>query len=184
MATSSYSNPLRFAYLLIIPLVALMAVGAIFKDSLTYRDVPISILFKALEDGIARNALLTGRKKILHWRLGSMGVEEDIKAFYRPKIRDEIELDRFIHQIFYDNTGYVGESYFVNSQGKLQFKKPPDTEFNQWYQLASKVGLVAGSRIENNTLYVIGAQGAIAPYKTISATFPLEKLRQMEQVHE
>jgi hypothetical protein len=52
-----------------------------------------------------------------------MGVEEKIKSFYRPKIRDEAKLDQYIHQILYDRTGYVGEAYQVNSEGVLVLKK-------------------------------------------------------------
>ncbi len=41
---------------------------------------------------------------------------------YRDQISDENELDRYIHQIFYENTGYVGQAYKVNSQGQLVAK--------------------------------------------------------------
>jgi hypothetical protein len=51
-----------------------------------------------------------------------MGVEAQIKDFYRSQIDSEQELDRHIHQIFYDNTGYVGEAYQVNSEGILNNK--------------------------------------------------------------
>jgi hypothetical protein len=156
-------------------------IGFARGESLTFRKVPVSIIFKALQDPTALKALLQKRKKMLHDRLSALGVEEDIKNYYRPKIRDEIELDRYIHQIFYDNTGYIGIGYYVDSAGQLQFKKPPDTGFNQWFQLASDVGLVVGSKIENGVIYVIGPQGEIAPYTAISTAFPLEKLQKWSQ---
>jgi hypothetical protein len=183
MAKSNYLNSRAMGSLVLASLAILSVVGFLFRESLTFREVPLSILLKAMEDRTALLALLTGRKRLLHWRLGELGVEEEIKAFYRPKIRNEIELDRYIHQIFYDNTGYIGESYFVDAQGKLQFKTPPDREFNQWFQLASKVGLVVGSKIEDDRLYVLGSKGAKVPYKEIAAAFPLETLRKMEQAY-
>lgn len=51
-----------------------------------------------------------------------MKIEEQIKDFYRPQIPDEQELDRYIHQIFYNTTGYVGKAYKVNSEGSLVSK--------------------------------------------------------------
>lgn len=116
---------------------------------------------------------------MLHNRLSALGIEEDIKAYYRPKIQNEIALDRYIHQIFYDNTGYVGTGYFVDSAGKLQFRQPPEMAFNQWFQLAFRAGLVVDSKLDNGVIYVVDPQGRIVPYKAIAAMFPVEKLRQM-----
>jgi hypothetical protein len=84
--------------------------------------VPLPIVIDFLKDDTARNAYFQGNKKLLHNRLDQMGVEEQIKDFYRSQINSEPELDRHIHQIFYDNTGYVGEAYRVNAEGILKFK--------------------------------------------------------------
>ncbi|NER25996.1 MAG: hypothetical protein F6J96_35965, partial [Symploca sp. SIO1C2] len=46
-----------------------------------------------------------------------------IKAFYRPRIQDETQLDQHIHQILYDRVGYVGDAYQVNSEGVLVLKE-------------------------------------------------------------
>jgi len=52
-----------------------------------------------------------------------LGVEEIVKNYYRPKISDEFQLDQYIHQIFYNWTGYVGNNYRVNPQGKIILTK-------------------------------------------------------------
>ncbi|MDX2212543.1 MAG: hypothetical protein SFY66_04560 [Oculatellaceae cyanobacterium bins.114] len=85
--------------------------------------VPSSIVMQFLQDDIARNAYFTGDKAGLHNRLDDMGIEAQMKTFYRPQISDETELDQHIHQILYDRTGYVGEAYQVNSRGILVLKE-------------------------------------------------------------
>lgn len=82
----------------------------------------MSIIREFLADEKARDAYFAGNKKALHDRLEQMGIEEDIKAYYRPQIPDEAKLDQHIHQILYERTGYVGRSYKVNSQGVLILK--------------------------------------------------------------
>ncbi|MEM8780233.1 MAG: hypothetical protein AAGF26_15450 [Cyanobacteria bacterium P01_G01_bin.49] len=84
--------------------------------------VPMPIVIESLKDEIVRKAYFQGRKQLLHDRLGEMGIEEKIKDFYRSQASSERELDQRIHQIFYDNTGYVGEAYRVNSRGILIHK--------------------------------------------------------------
>ncbi|GAB4381895.1 MAG: hypothetical protein Kow00121_41310 [Elainellaceae cyanobacterium] len=86
-------------------------------------DVPLSIVALFLQDETARTAYLQGDRQQLHARLQTLGVEERIKAFYRPQFQDEIELDRYIHQIFYDRTGYVGLNYRVDANGQLVFRE-------------------------------------------------------------
>ena len=88
-------------------------------DRLVIRRVPLPILLEFLKDDTARKAYFQDNKKTLHDRLNQMGVEEKIKDFYREQIPNEYALDRHIHQIFYDNTGYIGKAYQVNSQGTL-----------------------------------------------------------------
>lgn len=84
--------------------------------------VPLPIVINFLKDDTARNAYFQGDKKLLHNRLDEMGVERQIKDFYRAQIGSEQELDRHIHQIFYDNTGYVGQAYQVDSEGILEVR--------------------------------------------------------------
>lgn len=81
--------------------------------------IPSSILMMFLQDATARDAFLQGDHQGLHARLSEMGVEEMMKDYYRPRIADEAELDRYVHQLFYDRTGYVGEAYRVAPNGKL-----------------------------------------------------------------
>lgn len=91
-------------------------------EHFTIGGVPTSIVINFLQDETARNAYFQGDSNKLHARLQSMGVEERVKAFYRPQIRDEVKLDQHIHQILYERTGYVGEAYQVN-QGVLVLKQ-------------------------------------------------------------
>lgn len=135
-----------------------------------------------LGDKTALIAYLKGDKRGLHDRLQAMGVEEEIKAFYRPKIRDEVKLDQYIHQIFYENAGYVGDGYYVNSQGTLTLKQSVSDDFKQWFKLAYEAGVVTGSRQENGIQYVISPQGNVAPYKDIAAAIPLEMLRPLAEI--
>ncbi len=156
----------------------------ISDKSTTISGVPASILLKTLEDEKVRDALLNKQKTALHNRLKQMGVEEEIKAFYRPKIQDEAELDRYIHQIFYNNVGYVGDAYYVDRAGILQYKLPPDAAFKEWFKLAYAAGIVIGSRQENGIQYVISPKGTLAPFKDISALFPkavLEKMLELKK---
>ena len=152
------------------------------RETVTIGEVPINIVWKFLGDEKARNAYLKRNKRELHDRLEAMGIEEDIKAFYRPKIQDEARLDQYIHQIFYHDTGYVGDGYYVNSQGILILRQPISNEFNQWFKLAYKAGVVTGSRQENGVIYVISQKGEVAPYKEIAAIFPVELLRSLTEV--
>jgi hypothetical protein len=84
-------------------------------------QAPIIVSF--IQDETARSAYFKGDSKKLHDRLQDMGVEEQIKAFYRPQIGDEVQLDQYIHQLLYNRTGHVGDAYKVNSQGILVLKK-------------------------------------------------------------
>ncbi len=88
-------------------------------NRLVFKGVPVSIIVDFLLDETARSAYFRGNKQLLHDRLGEMGVEEKVKDFYRPQGLDEQQLDQHIHQIFYDNTGYVGTAYRVNLDGIL-----------------------------------------------------------------
>ncbi|MGQ4648009.1 hypothetical protein [Lyngbya aestuarii] len=104
-----------------------ISVGVIFLiskgENLTIGGVPVFIVLDFLQDETARTAYFEGDAKKLHNRLEKMGVEEEIKDFYRPEIPDEVELDQYIHQLLYERTGYVGEAYQVNSKGILVLKK-------------------------------------------------------------
>jgi hypothetical protein len=104
--------------MVIIYLSAIFGLGAIgvsfFSGNLVVGGVPSSIILRFLQDEVARNAYFSGNSTRLHDRLDEMGIEEQMKAYYRPKISNEDKLDQYIHQILYDRTGYVGEAYQVN----------------------------------------------------------------------
>lgn len=96
------------------------------------QGVPSSIIVKFLQDSQARDAYFQGDAKKIHARLSALHVEKDIKDYYRKKISDPIELDRYIHQLMYDRTGYVGEDYQVTTRGDLVLKdglKTPNLNF-------------------------------------------------------
>jgi hypothetical protein len=90
---------------------------------ITIGGVPVPILMKAFEDESVRQAYWSGDKQRLHDRLNSMGIEEDIKEHYRPHASGEVNLDQKIHQIFYNQTGYVGDAYQVDQTGRLDLKR-------------------------------------------------------------
>lgn len=150
-------------------------------DTVTIGGIPSSIVLEFLQDETARQAYWNKDRQALHDRLQARGVEEQMKAHYRPQIPDEVKLDQYIHQIFYDRSGYVGEAYTVNSEGKLVFKQPEMKAFQEWLQLAQEVGLVVGTRQENGRQYVISPEGNIATYQAVAAIFPLADLRTLAQ---
>lgn len=150
--------------------------AVILGPSLTIEGVPVSIVVKFLQDEPARAAYFSGNKQGLHARLQELRVEEEIKAYYRPQIPDEIELDQHIHQIFYDTTGYVGMAYQVNAQNRLVLI---DRRFKRWYPLAYRAGVVVDSVYENGIHYVIGPDGTVVPYQQVVELFPIKTLRQL-----
>ena len=98
--------------------------AALFLDGkVTYRGVPYQVIRKFWQDEIAKTAYFSGDEQALHYRLSELGIERDIKAYYRAQpesdFENEYELDRHIHQIMFDRTGYVGEAYQVDRHGRL-----------------------------------------------------------------
>jgi hypothetical protein len=51
-----------------------------------------------------------------------MGVEAEIREHYRQYITDEVELDRYVNQLMYENTGYVNDDFVVDRNGQLLSK--------------------------------------------------------------
>ncbi|MBV9386326.1 MAG: hypothetical protein JOZ78_07855 [Chroococcidiopsidaceae cyanobacterium CP_BM_ER_R8_30] len=156
------------------------------KKDVTLAGVPIPLIIKAFSDTTAVKYFILGDKRAFHDRLEQMGLKEEIKAFYRPEIHNEIKLDQYIHQIFYNDTGYVGDAYYVNSQGILTLKNPAaaqayDPNFDEWYPLALQAGVVIGSKNKNGIQYVISPTGTEAPYNEVAATFPPDELRNLIQ---
>ena len=104
-----------------------MAVGTVVvlftSEVITLGGVPYSILVKVWENPAARSALLGGDERKLHDLMGELGIEYDIKEYYRSRIQDPVKLDLHIHQILFDRTGYVGEAYTV--RGRTLVLKDP-----------------------------------------------------------
>lgn len=162
----------------VITLTVLIAI--LIGPSLTIQGVPVAIIIKFLQDDPARDAYFSENKQDLHNRLQELEIEEEIKAFYRPQIRDEVELDQHIHQIFYDTTGYVGKAYKVNAQDTLILR---DRYYERWYPLAYKAGVVVDSVFENGAHYVISPDGTVAPYPQVARSFPIKLLKQLIQLN-
>ncbi len=89
------------------------------NEQVTLAGVPYPVVHKFWQDKTARDAYFTGDRQALHDRLDNLGVEEDIKAFYSDRFANEYELDRYIHQLMFNQTGYIGEAYNVNEVGQL-----------------------------------------------------------------
>lgn len=109
-------------FLIVLPVLVSLQMSlklSVANGQLVIGGVPFTVLTTFLQDDLSRNAYLDHDRRLLHDRLQALGVEEQIKAFYRPQFPDEVELDQHIHQIFYDRTGYVGLNYRVNSSGTL-----------------------------------------------------------------
>ena len=94
-------------------------------EVITLGGVPYSVLMKVWQDPTARSALLSGDETELHDLMGALGIEYDIKKYYRDRIEDPVKLDQHIHQILFDRTGYVGEAYTV--KGRTLVLKDPST---------------------------------------------------------
>ena len=83
---------------------------------ITLGGVPYAVLMKVWQNPEARSALLSGNATDLHNLMGDLGIEYDIKEYYRDRIQDPVKLDQHIHQILFDRTGYVGEAYTVKGR--------------------------------------------------------------------
>ncbi|EKV02110.1 hypothetical protein Lepto7375DRAFT_4313 [Leptolyngbya sp. PCC 7375] len=109
----------------------LMAVGTwvvlFTTGAVTLGGVPYTIILKVWQNPAARSALLGGEETELHNLMGSLGIEYDIKEYYRDRIKDPVKLDQHIHQILFDRTGYVGENYTVRGR-TLVLKDPSKLE--------------------------------------------------------
>jgi len=175
----SSKTVLRVATLLFSALILFVGFGTLLLTNkrLTVGGVPVPIILQFLRDDTARTAYLQKDSRKLHDRLEAMGVESQIKAFYRPQIRDEIELDQYIHQLLYERTGHVGDAYRVNAQVILVLKPTSvDQDFNEWYKLAREAGLVAGKVKREGMQYVITSEGLAIPYPELAAIFSRNEL--------
>jgi hypothetical protein len=100
----------------------------------TLGGVPAFIVGKFLKDPTAVGAFFAGDRVKLHQRLEELGIEEEIKAYYRPHMPDEVRLDWYIHQLLYDRTGYIGNNYSVTPQGNLVLKTSGEIRLRQELQ--------------------------------------------------
>jgi hypothetical protein len=144
--------------------------------TLTYKGVPVRIIVQFLEDEQARSAYFSSEKTALHGRLKALGVEEQVKDFYRPQFQDEQALDLYIHQLLYNNTGYVGKAYAISAEGQLIPKPTLTPEFWRWFKLAKRLQLASDQEMENGELVIITPQGSQVPYTTISELYPISDL--------
>jgi len=180
---NSSNTALKAATILCLVLILSVSLGVLLADRpLTIGGVPLPIILDFLSDETARDAYFQKDRRTLHDRLQAMGVEERIKAFYRPQIRDEVKLDQYIHQLLYDRTGYVGTAYRVNSRGTLVLKEQVPEGFDQWFNLAQKAGLVRGRIQRDGVQYVISSDGVLVPYEQLASIFSKEELRSLVEI--
>jgi hypothetical protein len=157
-------------------MILLVGIGTAIVPSLTIRGVPLSIVAKFLTDGPARKAYFAKDKPALHNRLEQLNIENEIKDFYRPQFQDEQVLDQHIHQVFYDVSGYIGESYVVTAQGTLKLR---DFNFQSWVNLAQEAGIISGSYYGDDGIpYVVSSEGVVARYDAIAPLYPRSWLKQ------
>jgi hypothetical protein len=113
--------------------------GILFLNGIvTLGGIPAAIVGKVIRDPIAISYFLTADKTQLHYRLEELGIEAEIKAYYRPQIPDEVQLDQYIHQLLYNWTGYVGNNYLVTPQGNLVLKVSGERRLKQELQDLNK----------------------------------------------
>jgi hypothetical protein len=167
---------LKWPYIAAGSAVALLLGLAIAFPSMTYKGVPIKILLKFVKDPIARQAYFSKDKVGLHHRLDQLGVEADIKAFYRPNFQSEQALDQYIHQLLYNNTGYVGTDYRLNEQGQLVPRSTLPADFDRWFALAQQLNFVVGYETQNGVLYVTTPQGSRAPYTVMADLYSISDM--------
>lgn len=168
------------AGIVLIGLVILL--GYSRSDSIVIRGIPLKIILTAASDPSTITAYLRGDKVALHQRLQDKGVEAAIKAHYRPQIPNEEHLDQYIHQLFYDVSGYVGVAYRVNDQGILELRqRPSDPRQKRWLNLALKLGVISQVTDKNGIKYVTGLDGTEITYAQASRLFPLAMLEQLNQ---
>jgi|GEM_PF-1513619 len=118
------NNLISLRFLSYILAVGIFSWGILFFSGVvTLGGLPSSVVVKFMTDPPALTAFFAGNNKGLHARLEKIGIEEDIKEYYRPQIPDEIELDRYIHQLFYNLSGYVGYNYNLDENRKLVLKE-------------------------------------------------------------
>ncbi len=121
-------KPLRQWQYRVAATVAILGIGSVtwgglfVSERVTLGGVPYRIVNKFWHSQAARDAYFAGDRQALHYQLASLGVEEDIKDYYRDRFDNEGELDRHIHQIMYNRTGYVGEAYEVDKHNRLRFR--------------------------------------------------------------
>ncbi len=123
--SAKHGPPQKWRYGILLALLALGLGGATWttlfmNEQITLGGVPYRVVHKFWQDKDARDAYLAGDRQALHDELVTLGVENDIKDFYRGRFDSEYELDRYIHQLMFNQTGYVGEAYEVDNYGQLR----------------------------------------------------------------
>ena len=154
-------------------IAVLMGAGGFFFRYGTVQGVPVSVVLKFVGDKPAREAYFSGQSFLLHERLQELEIEEEVKAFYRPQFEDEKELDWYIHQIFYDRTGYIGKAYKVGPGRQLILKTSKDYQYPRWVVLARRAGLIVDQRQDQGTYFVKTPEGAWVLYEEMLEQYPL-----------
>lgn len=107
-------------------LFAVLGSTLVLTNIIFLGGLPFSVMARIWQDPVARSAYFDDRSAVLHDRIEVLGIEAELKAYYRDRISDPAQLDQQVQQILYDRTGYVGRFYRVNPQGQIvQREHPP-----------------------------------------------------------
>lgn len=133
---------LIITYFIISFIISFIGLSAIFVKNLHSRHhlihnfnqpviggIPLILYLDVIIDPKAVFSMITGNKIAFRNRLKELNIEDKMRALYRPYFNDEIELERYIDQIFYDSSGYAnGSEYLVTEDGDLIKKIKPQPQ--------------------------------------------------------
>lgn len=94
-------------------------------NELRIGGIPSAIILDVFSDSEALNAFFFGDRMALRSRLKELNIDKKMMELYRPYFSNEIELERYVDQIFYNDTGYANpKEYSIDKKGNLIRKKP------------------------------------------------------------
>lgn len=83
-------------------------------------DIPLPIYLEVMTDAEAVFTFMTANRVGLRNRLKELNIETKIFSLYRPYFPNEIELEKYFDQKFYNYTGYANHrEYKISEDGNL-----------------------------------------------------------------
>jgi len=138
MKYCSYSNnknqhkkkrKLIIIYLIGNSLIGLIVLVMILVNNSQFREycsiiaisgIPLPLYLDVITDPQASFYFVTGNKFGFRNRLRELNIEAKMRYLYRPYFSNEIELENYIDQIFYNLTGYANRGeYFIGDDKHL-----------------------------------------------------------------